>query len=93
MFAASLSLYTLSLTLHSLESFDECTRDHYLEKASKRNPFGEKETPAKKFADFDVFTKVCVQHLGVMCISPSGLTKPQTDQSLTTAHTMDPDST
>lgn len=41
--------------------FDEYTRRQYLAKAPQRNPFGDEEEP-KKFADFDVFTKIRVLH-------------------------------
>ena len=39
--------------------FDEYTRRQYMAKAPYRNPFGEEEEP-KKFADFDIFTKLKV---------------------------------
>lgn len=42
-----------------LELFDEFTRRQYVSKAPDRNPFGTEEAP-KKFADFDVFTKLRV---------------------------------
>lgn len=38
---------------------DEYTRRQYVAKAPKRNPFGEEEE-ARKFAEFDIFTKVRV---------------------------------
>ncbi|KAI4164697.1 MAG: hypothetical protein LQ342_001672 [Letrouitia transgressa] len=41
------------------ELFDEFTRRQYVSKAPDRNPFGIEETP-KKFADFNVFTKLRV---------------------------------
>lgn len=41
------------------EIFDEYTRRQYVAKAPQRNPFGTDETP-KKFAEFDVFTKLRV---------------------------------
>ena len=44
---------------HSPEIFDEYTRRQYLAKAPARNPFGDDEEP-KKFAGFDVFTKLRV---------------------------------
>ena len=46
------------LNLPSHELFDEYTRRQFVSKAPDRNPFGTEETPAR-FADFDVFTKVC----------------------------------
>jgi hypothetical protein len=49
------------LTLDSHELFDEYTRRQFVSKAPEKNPFGTDETPAK-FADFDVFTKVCSHH-------------------------------
>ena len=47
------------LTDVSHEIFDEYTRRQYLAKAPAKNPFGDDETP-KKFAEFDVFTKLKV---------------------------------
>ncbi|KAG8626058.1 hypothetical protein KVT40_006459 [Elsinoe batatas] len=45
--------------------FDEYTRRQFVAKAPQRNPFGEEDEP-KKFADFDVFTKIKVlQQLSV----------------------------
>ena len=41
------------------EIFDEYTRRQYVAKAPHRNPFGVEEEP-KKFAEFDVFTKLKV---------------------------------
>ncbi|KAL8831044.1 MAG: hypothetical protein Q9191_001090 [Dirinaria sp. TL-2023a] len=41
----------------SAEIFDEYTRRQYMAKAPNRNPFGDEEDP-KKFAEFDVFTKL-----------------------------------
>ena len=41
------------------EIFDEYTRRQYVAKAPQRNPFGLEEEP-KKFAEFDVFTKLKV---------------------------------
>lgn len=38
---------------------DEYTRRQYVAKAPKRNPFGEEDEP-RKFAEFDVFTKIRV---------------------------------
>ena len=49
------------LTPHSHELFDEYTRRQFLSKAPEKNPFGTAETPVK-FAQFDVFTKVCYHH-------------------------------
>ena len=43
----------------SPEIFDEYTRRQYLAKSPARNPFGDDEEP-KKFADFDIFTKLRV---------------------------------
>lgn len=43
----------------SPEIFDEYTRRQYVAKAPQRNPFGTDEAP-KKFADFDIFTKLQV---------------------------------
>ena len=43
----------------SPDIFDEYTRRQYLAKAPARNPFGVDEEP-KKFAEFDVFTKLRV---------------------------------
>ncbi len=45
--------------IFSLGIFDEYTRRQYVAKAPGRNPFGADDTP-KKFADFDVFTKLRV---------------------------------
>lgn len=59
----------LQLTICSHELFEEYTRRQFLAKAPKLNPFGDDETPAK-FADFDVFTKVCLaslHHMAVLC--------------------------
>ena len=47
------------LTAYRPEIFDEYTRRQYEAKAPERNPFGEDEDP-KKFADFDIFTKIRV---------------------------------
>lgn len=47
------------LILFRPEIFDEYTRRQYVAKAPTRNPFGEEEEP-KKFAHFDVFTKLKV---------------------------------
>ena len=44
---------------HSHELFDEYTRRQFLAKAPEKNLFGTEETPAR-FADFDVFKKVCM---------------------------------
>lgn len=41
------------------ELFDEYTKRQYLAKAPDKNPFGADEEP-RRFADFDVFIKVCV---------------------------------
>lgn len=41
------------------EIFNEYTRRQYVAKAPHRNPFGIEEEP-KKFADFDIFTKLKV---------------------------------
>lgn len=41
------------------EIFDEYVRRQYVAKAPRRNPFGVEEEPAK-FAEFDIFTKVCI---------------------------------
>jgi len=49
----------LPLIANRHEIFDEYTRRQYLAKAPARNPFGDEDTP-KKFADFDVFTKLRV---------------------------------
>jgi hypothetical protein len=45
----------------TLDNFEEYTRRQYLAKAPDLNPFGDEEEP-KKFADFDVFTKIRVLH-------------------------------
>ncbi|KAF2761828.1 hypothetical protein EJ05DRAFT_186119 [Pseudovirgaria hyperparasitica] len=45
----------------TIEIFDEYTRRQYIAKAPSRNPFGTEEEP-KKFAEFDVFTKIRVLH-------------------------------
>jgi hypothetical protein len=42
-----------------LDILDEYVRRQYVAKAPKRNPFGEDDEP-RKFADFDVFTKIRV---------------------------------
>ncbi|KAI9722781.1 MAG: hypothetical protein M1828_004477 [Chrysothrix sp. TS-e1954] len=41
--------------------FDEYTRRQFVAKAPQRNPFGEDDEP-RKFAEFDVFTKLKVLH-------------------------------
>ena len=43
----------------SQDNFDEFTRRQYVAKAPTRNPFGTEEEP-KKFAEFDIFTKLRV---------------------------------
>lgn len=50
----------------SHELFDEYTRRQFLSKAPAKNPFGTAETPAR-FADFDVFTKVCCRSSPLAC--------------------------
>jgi len=52
-------LILLSNVNISPEIFDEYTRRQYMAKAPNRNPFGIEEEP-KKFAEFDVFTKLRV---------------------------------
>lgn len=56
---SSLSAYIYPYGSDSPEIFDEYTRRQYLAKAPARNPFGDDEE-AKKFAEFDVFTKLRV---------------------------------
>jgi hypothetical protein len=41
--------------------FDEYTRRQYVAKAPQRNPYGTEEEP-KKFAEFDIFTKIRILH-------------------------------
>ena len=54
------TLCVLLLTgLKRPEIFDEYTRRQYVAKRPDHNPFGTEEIP-KKFADFDVFTKLRV---------------------------------
>lgn len=47
------------LTILRPEIFDDYTRRQYMSKGPAKNPFGDEETP-KKFAEFDVFTKLRV---------------------------------
>ena len=47
------------MTIGRPEIFDEYTRRQYMAKSPQRNPFGEEEEP-KRFAEFDVFTKLKV---------------------------------